>query len=225
MGDQGAGRRTGHDAEHHAGPDGAKRSRARTRRRLIAAGCDVLAQQGLRGASVAQLCAAAGFTRGAFYSNFSSKEELAIAIYEDHVDQLVEVLAEQVRLRLEAAQPVDEVLAYALDAISGVSGDGSWHAFRLEMQLAAGRDPRLRQVVDAQYERLVAAATRSLMEAQKRGVALQLPAETLARLLVAVRDGELMRSAVGGRGARTGLLPAAWQAFVREPERGVRPGI
>lgn len=218
MGDQDG----GHDDEQ-GGQDGAKRSRAQTRRRLIAAGSDVLAQRGLRGASVAELCAAAGFTRGAFYSNFSTKEELAVAIYEDHVDQLVEVLAEQVQLRLEASQPVDEVLAYALDAIAGVADNGSWHAFRLEMQLAAGRDPQLRQLVDAQYERLVEAAIRALQETQKRGAVLRLPVETLARLLVAVRDGELMRSLAGERGARTSLLPAAWQAFVREPEPGTRP--
>ncbi len=43
--------------------------------------------QGIGGASIEAIAAAAGFTRGAFYSNFKSKDELIIAMLEDHVEQ------------------------------------------------------------------------------------------------------------------------------------------
>ena len=36
-----------------------------------------------------RIAAAAGFTRGAFYSNFKSKDELIIAMLEDHVEQSI----------------------------------------------------------------------------------------------------------------------------------------
>ena len=46
-------------------------------------------EQGIGGASIEAIAAAAGFTRGAFYSNFASKDELIIAMLEDHVEQTV----------------------------------------------------------------------------------------------------------------------------------------
>ena len=45
--------------------------------------------QGIGGASIEAIAAAAGFTRGAFYSNFKSKDELIIAMIEDHVEQSI----------------------------------------------------------------------------------------------------------------------------------------
>lgn len=58
--------------------DSAKRRR--TRAALIDAAFDVFSVHGLSGATVAQVTQAAGFTRGAFYSNFESKEELMLAV-------------------------------------------------------------------------------------------------------------------------------------------------
>ena len=46
-------------------------------------------EQGIGGASIEAIAAAAGFTRGAFYSNFKSKDELIIAMIEDHVEQSI----------------------------------------------------------------------------------------------------------------------------------------
>ena len=46
-------------------------------------------EQGIGGASIETLAAAAGFSRGAFYSNFKSKDELIIAMLEDHLEQTV----------------------------------------------------------------------------------------------------------------------------------------
>src|ERR1043166_9990995 len=45
--------------------------------------------EGIGGASIEAIAAAAGFTRGAFYSNFKSKDELIIAMLEDHVEQSI----------------------------------------------------------------------------------------------------------------------------------------
>jgi AcrR family transcriptional regulator len=49
----------------------------------------VFEEQGIGGASIEAIAAAAGFSRGAFYSNFVSKDELIIAMLEDHVAQTV----------------------------------------------------------------------------------------------------------------------------------------
>src|ERR1700755_2681325 len=60
-----------------------------TRDKLFEAGARVFEQDGIGGASIEAIAAEAGFTRGAFYSNFDSKDELIIAMLEDHVEQLI----------------------------------------------------------------------------------------------------------------------------------------
>jgi AcrR family transcriptional regulator len=72
-------------------------SRVRTRptrddtcEKLFEAAAQVFEDQGIGGASVETIAAAAGFTRGAFYSNFKSKEELIIAMLEDHVEHTIQ---------------------------------------------------------------------------------------------------------------------------------------
>src|SRR5688500_19306750 len=67
--------------EHAAVSTGIRR-RAATRERLLTAARIVLAGEGIQGASVEHICEQAGFTRGAFYSNFSSKDELLLALCE-----------------------------------------------------------------------------------------------------------------------------------------------
>jgi AcrR family transcriptional regulator len=56
-----------------------------TRDKLFEAAARVFEEQGIGGVSIEAIAAAAGFSRGAFYSNFKSKDELIIAMIEDHV--------------------------------------------------------------------------------------------------------------------------------------------
>jgi AcrR family transcriptional regulator len=60
-----------------------------TREKLFEAAARVFEEQGIGGASIEAITAAAGFSRGAFYSNFDSKDELIIAMMEDHVEQSI----------------------------------------------------------------------------------------------------------------------------------------
>ena len=56
------------------------RRRDLTRQRLLDAAAEVFAEVGLDAASVEAICERAGFTRGAFYSNFDSKDELFLEL-------------------------------------------------------------------------------------------------------------------------------------------------
>jgi AcrR family transcriptional regulator len=60
-----------------------------TRERLFAAAAQVFDERGIGEASIEAIAAAAGFTRGAVYSNFGNKDELIIAMLEDHVERSV----------------------------------------------------------------------------------------------------------------------------------------
>lgn len=57
----------------------------RTRADLLDAGSRVIAAQGYEGASVGDIAAEAGYTKGAIYANFGSKEELFFAIARDRL--------------------------------------------------------------------------------------------------------------------------------------------
>src|ERR1700712_264403 len=69
---------SGSDRNSAPGPS---RRRAETRDRLIAAAADVFAERGFGRATVEEGCERAGFSRGAFYSNFDSLDELFFALY------------------------------------------------------------------------------------------------------------------------------------------------
>jgi len=65
-------------------------TRDETRDKLFEAAARVFEEQGIGSASIEAIAAAAGFSRGAFYSNFKSKDELIIAMLEDHVERSIE---------------------------------------------------------------------------------------------------------------------------------------
>ena len=62
-------------------------TRDETRERLFQAAARVFEERGIGAASIDAIASAAGFTRGAFYSNFAGKDELIVAMLEDHADR------------------------------------------------------------------------------------------------------------------------------------------
>jgi AcrR family transcriptional regulator len=60
-------------------------TRETTRSRLFEAAAEVFARRGVAAATVEEITTQAGFTRGAFYSNFETKEQLALAMLEEHL--------------------------------------------------------------------------------------------------------------------------------------------
>ena len=61
------------------------RRREMTRRHLLEAAAVVFARDGFHGASLDDVAATAGFTKGAVYSNFKSKEDLFLALFDDRL--------------------------------------------------------------------------------------------------------------------------------------------
>src|SRR5580658_3699842 len=59
-----------------------ERRRQQTREHLLAAAAEVFAERGFHGASLDEVAAVAGFTKGAVYSNFRNKEGLFLALFQ-----------------------------------------------------------------------------------------------------------------------------------------------
>ncbi|MEO5624700.1 MAG: TetR/AcrR family transcriptional regulator [Dokdonella sp.] len=69
-------------------------SRAQTRQALLAATGKVIAKRGFGGASVEDIVVEAGYTRGAFYSNFKGKDDLFIELLRDDHSDMLDVFRE-----------------------------------------------------------------------------------------------------------------------------------
>jgi AcrR family transcriptional regulator len=130
--------------------------RTRTRQRLMASAVAVFAERGVIGSSVEELCEAAGFTRGAFYSNFADKDELVLAMIEQSIAEEYAAAEEAVdELKAHGARlaPADAV-AQVLDRLNrGGRSDRTNLLAQRELLLYAARVPELR----APYQEFAAA--------------------------------------------------------------------
>lgn len=113
--------------------------RQATRARLVAAAQQEFGRRGIDATSVEQLCEAAGFTRGAFYSNFASKDDLCVAIAEHIAEQTIAACHEALRSLPEQPTPVD-IVTKILGAASFTEDE---HRTQLELALRAWREPEL----------------------------------------------------------------------------------
>lgn len=125
--------------------------REATRAKLIDAAIDEFAERGIDATSVEQLCERAGFSRGAFYSNFATKDDLCIAMLEAHRGHVLAQLEELV------AQPAVDELDWLVDeALPGffrlLAPNDAHRLTMMEIRLRATRSPELRERL-AEFDR------------------------------------------------------------------------
>ncbi|MGX6447646.1 TetR/AcrR family transcriptional regulator [Patulibacter sp. S7RM1-6] len=113
-------------------------SQAQTRSHLVATAREILLRDGYGGTSLERIAAAAGYTKGAVYSNFAGKRELALAVIDDirggHAMTIGRILSGAGTTLAERLAAVDAWAAQAL-------GDRDWVALEVEYTLAIWRDP------------------------------------------------------------------------------------
>jgi AcrR family transcriptional regulator len=116
---------------------------AQTRQELLDAAARVFVKRGFTGSSVEEISAEAGYTRGAFYSNFRSKNELFVELLHDRVyARYTEMTQEGLQGRSPTLRETGEMLARIQ-----AKAEGRW-IWRLwfECLAQAGRDEELRQL-------------------------------------------------------------------------------
>ena len=158
-----------------------------TRDRLFEAAARVFEEDGIGGASIEAIAAAAGFSRGAFYSNFKSKDELIIAMLEDHVAQSIrrnmDILAQHDNL--------DDFIA-ALKAMDRTRQDPLGRSPLLHMEMilfvarAEKRRPELAKRLRAR-RKLVADIIEATLKSNAKGDTLNPP--WMASVVLALEDG------------------------------------
>lgn len=117
-----------------------EQSRDQTRERLLTAAHRIFQKKGYVAASVEDIAAAAGYTRGAFYSNFRSKSDLLLELLErDH---------DSVRADFEAifdeGGPREQMESMALAYYRTLFRDDEYSLLWGEAKLQAARDAKFR---------------------------------------------------------------------------------
>ncbi|MBD2765719.1 TetR/AcrR family transcriptional regulator [Kocuria sp. cx-455] len=205
---------------HTAEEDAEKRSRTATRRRLVTASAGVFAEKGIDGASVGELCAAAGFTRGAFYSNFATKLDLAVAVFEDLVDSLIDRLDSGLEQWLDSDADTQEVVTRIIEGVTDQTANMNVQAVRLELFLAAFRSPEVRDVVRPLRNKLYGAVETALGRvAESQHLEFTIPAADMTRLMLTSYSGQLTDRMAVGDITDQKVIPTMWLAFTRPAGR------
>ncbi|HEX8488136.1 MAG TPA: helix-turn-helix domain-containing protein [Propionibacteriaceae bacterium] len=122
--------------------------RAQTRARLMDAAVTVFAERGIIGASVEEICERAGFTRGAFYSNFSGKDELVVALLRHEMETQYSAAEHAIGLMKVAAQQersAEDLISATLTEFEAAGRAGrDWVLTQQELLLHAARVPQVR---------------------------------------------------------------------------------
>ncbi len=132
----------------------ALRQRERTEltcQKILSSAQDIFARDGFQVAKLEEIAARAGYTRGAFYANFQSKEELFLAVAGQQISDLVSTVLQAVRSK-SALEPKCRELLRAIKESSEVR---TWALLLIEFNLFLLRQPKPKKHIAALYEQLL----------------------------------------------------------------------
>jgi AcrR family transcriptional regulator len=121
-----------------------------TRRALLGAAKRIFARDGFEAARIGDIAGATGHTRGAFYANFSSKEDLFFALFEQESGERLRDL----RSVLEQCPNSDGRIRTLRKFYIGRASDRQWAMLSLEFKLFALRHPKLRARLARTHRRI-----------------------------------------------------------------------
>lgn len=161
--------------------------RVATRQRLVEAAISEFASRGVDGTSVEQLCEAAGFTRGAFYSNFNTKDDLCVAVLEHHRDVVMAGLDKAFSDEPEAVS-VEWATGTALSTFFAIIAPSEEFRITLvEIRLRALRSPELAARSEALTDEIRPELAGFMSRiAQRLGLRFRMPVEDLISVFEAL---------------------------------------
>jgi AcrR family transcriptional regulator len=160
-------------------------AKAATKAKLLRAAAKVFEQKGFGAATVEEIADRAGFTRGAFYANFSDKADVLMTVLEQRRDHDMQNVAE-----LVASTPDDQKLSAVQGWYDELVGDERLSLALAELWPIATRDPNLRARLAARQHRQVAAISAMIDSyATSENITLPIPVEVLASYMLALAEG------------------------------------
>jgi AcrR family transcriptional regulator len=170
-------------------------TREETRTRLLDAAARVFIERGIAAASVEEITEAAGFSRGAFYSNFDDKDALVLAL----LQRLTDASMAEIEDLLERYPDPDEYIRATQEMIVSPTRRAGNHdpVLSIELVLYALRNPAARPLLKERLDRAEAMIWRVV---ERNATALGLDAadnrRAIAAMIVAMDDGFALHSLV-----------------------------
>lgn len=171
----------------------------------MSAAIEAFAERGVMAASVEDICERAGFTRGAFYSNFGDKDELVLALIDQQTSDVVtrthQVIRQSIDEQSAGATGSEMLIERAAEAFGRAQPlDRASIVVQEELKLYAVRNPEMFEKYSA-FERQTLSSIRELLtDALTRiGREFILPIDDAIDYLAAVEKyatvGALMKTA------------------------------
>jgi AcrR family transcriptional regulator len=173
-----------------------------TRAELVEAARTVFLRRGFHGASLDEISAEAGYTTGAVYSRFGGKDDLFLAVMDEHLERRARLYADAAMAAPDFESAHREIIRAAVAAGQAEPG---WTPLLMEFWTHAAHRDDLRAAVAERNERnLDASAELQEAIAERHGMALLRPPREMQRAVTAmarglslerqiVRDAELER--------------------------------
>jgi AcrR family transcriptional regulator len=133
-----------------------RQKQAETRKSLLRSAAKAFCHKGLEGASVEEVAQDAGYTKGAFYANFKSKEELFLVMLDERFSEQLD----RIDSLLGGAEEPSEQARHAAQAfISSFRGEDEWRRLYFEFVAYALRNDEFRQELATRHRALRARLT------------------------------------------------------------------
>ena len=200
-----------------AAPKRGKRSRANTRAALLAAAEGLLLETGFEGVTIDAICSRAGFTRGAFYSNFRTVSDVFFGLYEQKSREGLELTKSAVRAARESATAGADAETTVRRLLAVLPSDVTWFTLRARFLASAQADPQLATTFRTQGEVFVAGVAPLLASlAESSGLGLRPSPDAASRILIAAYLGAVMQGPLVNdpRHLLQDTMLAAWRGVV-----------
>ncbi|MGW2050642.1 TetR/AcrR family transcriptional regulator [Streptomyces sp. NPDC001858] len=161
-------------------------SQERTRERLVATARQLFLRDGYGATSLSDVAEAAGYSKGAVYSNFRSKDHLCLAVLDDIRAEQLTLLTDSV---MRDARIDDRLATFAAWGEEHI-GDEAWTTLEVEFLTSARHDDELRREIAARAA-MIHEMLAQLLDAlaQELGVSPAMPADQAARTLLGLGIG------------------------------------
>ncbi|EFQ83347.1 transcriptional regulator, TetR family [Aeromicrobium marinum DSM 15272] len=159
---------------------------AQTRERLVEVARELFLDEGYAATSLDKVALAAGFSKGAVYSNFAGKEELCLAVLDSIHEEQIEGVLGAFTTDTDLAGRIDAFAAWAQTGL----GHPRWTALEVEFAAVARHSPFVATELVKRHRDLVAATAQLIGQVTREaGLELRVPAHEAATVLLSLGIG------------------------------------
>ncbi|HEY6777125.1 MAG TPA: TetR/AcrR family transcriptional regulator [Thermoleophilaceae bacterium] len=190
-----------------------KERQAHTRARLMRSAATVAARRGLERASLDEVAEEAGFTKGAVYANFRSKEDLFLAMLDERFAKRVEELD---RVLAAGGTPEEQARRAASDFMRAIEAEPEWERLFFEFAVYASRNEGFKKELVKRYRGLRQRIAELLARrAAELGIEPAVPPKQVAAMTFAMANGIALERLLEPEAVPDDLAPTMMATFFR----------